>query len=526
MSWFYRGGTTMFKNLSKRAYTATMALALVITQVIAPIQPAFADNDRGGNGGNDGNMIYCHQQQNGNWKVDMGAPNASDNNNRFVIGYLQPGESWADVKRSANYQPSVCAEFNAFNAPNLTPATCDSLATLSATYTTSALDYQYSLDNGATKLPLETNTAVEIPNGSTVYVYVYNALVPSVILKTFGPYEVTTPVCVEPTKVTPKPVAANDTCGTLNDKITWTPTTGLEYYYTDPATGQEVILPSTVATETTTAYTGGQTITVMARVTGEEYVLDAEAQTEWTLEFSNDPCQTEVTPLIAIEQMEVCGPDNDVLGMTLPEDTEGVVFLGDGSLWYEHVTYRYDSTNRSYTLIPDNGYFLPEGTQTLYQINDTNTPCPAPVYTPVTCDVAVGYVTVTFDEEAYDYYVSGTGMDGETPLTSGLPFAIDKQGTYIVTGYWYEQLVYTSDSFTYPTLTNCTPGQGGGGSTPVTPVTPTTPVNNGVLPATTPLPSPIELPHTGASDNGIVIALVAALATYGAVYFAQPKRHY
>lgn len=270
----------MFKKLSKRAYAATMALALVVAQVITPIQPAFAGNNGGGNGGNDDNMIYCHQQQNGNWKVDMGAPNASDNINRFVIGYLQPGESWADVQKSDKYQPSVCAEFGAFNAPSLTPAACDSLATLSATYTTGALDYQYSLDNGATKLPLETNTAVEIPNGSTVYVYIYNALVPGVILKTFGPYEVTTPVCVEPTKVTPKPVATNDTCGTLNDKITWTPTTGVEYYYTDPATGQEVILPSTVATETTTAYTGGQTITVMARVTGEEYVLDAEAQTE------------------------------------------------------------------------------------------------------------------------------------------------------------------------------------------------------------------------------------------------------
>ena len=37
---------------------------------------------------------------------------------------------------------------------------------------------------------------------------------------------------------------------------------------------------------------------------------------------------------------------------------------------------------------------------------------------------------------------------------------------------------------------------------------------------------PTELPQTGPSESwrGLLVALTAALATYGAVYFAQPKR--
>jgi hypothetical protein len=37
---------------------------------------------------------------------------------------------------------------------------------------------------------------------------------------------------------------------------------------------------------------------------------------------------------------------------------------------------------------------------------------------------------------------------------------------------------------------------------------------------------PTELPETGASANGIMIALLAATAAYGALYFAQPKRKF
>lgn len=40
----------------------------------------------------------------------------------------------------------------------------------------------------------------------------------------------------------------------------------------------------------------------------------------------------------------------------------------------------------------------------------------------------------------------------------------------------------------------------------------------------TPLPTPVVLPHTGGSFDGLLAAFAAATATYGAVYFAQGKR--
>lgn len=516
----------MFKSISKRAYAASMAFLLVLAQVVAPVQPAFAKE--GGNGGNDGNMIYCHQQQNGNWKVDMGAPDASDNINRFVIGYLQPGEKWSDVQKSDKYQPSVCAEFVAFNAPNLTPATCESQAVLSVTYTTSALDYKYSLDGGVTRLALETDTPVIIPTGATVYVYVYNALVADTVLKTFGPYEAAAPVCVEPEVVTPAEVTATDNCSTTTDAIVWTPVAGVEYYYIDSATNAEVVLQASGTGTQTTPFQGGQSITVYARVTDSTlYTIPATATTSWQLTFTNETCPvepTEVTP-IDVLYFQPCGPDNDFYGFDgLPAEGEGVIFNPDGSITYNHITYTQND-DRSISLTVESGYVLPEGTQTLYEINDLATACAEPVYTPTTCTSVTGSVAVTFGEE-YTYTVSGTGIDGEVSLASGVAFTIGKQGTYTVNGYFYDIPVYTS-TYTYPVLANCNPGQGNtGGETPVTPITSSTPVDNGVLPVVTPLPSPIELPRTGSSTNGFVIALIAALATYGAVYFAQPKRFY
>ena len=68
---------------------------------------------------------------------------------------------------------------------------------------------------------------------------------------------------------------------------------------------------------------------------------------------------------------------------------------------------------------------------------------------------------------------------------------------------------------------------GRGTNPPVIPDTPVTPVVP-VVPATPVLPA--ELPHTGpaqdGSAKGLLLAIGAAIATYGAVYFAQPKRRY
>jgi hypothetical protein len=70
-------------------------------------------------------------------------------------------------------------------------------------------------------------------------------------------------------------------------------------------------------------------------------------------------------------------------------------------------------------------------------------------------------------------------------------------------------------------VNNCTPGQGGGGDTSTTPVKPVqgkgSAVSSSVLPA--------ELPLTGqGSTSATWFALLAALLTYGAVYYLQPKK--
>ncbi len=76
---------------------------------------------------------------------------------------------------------------------------------------------------------------------------------------------------------------------------------------------------------------------------------------------------------------------------------------------------------------------------------------------------------------------------------------------------------------------------GSGYVDPTTPSKPTTPVvtlpifsgeQPKVTTTATALPVPAELPETGTSWNGLVVALVAALSTYGAVFFAQGKREY
>ena len=71
---------------------------------------------------------------------------------------------------------------------------------------------------------------------------------------------------------------------------------------------------------------------------------------------------------------------------------------------------------------------------------------------------------------------------------------------------------------------SCTPGKGG-----IDPAAPTAPAVNAAS-ASTILPAPSQLPQAGPSDStgwsGLLIAVVAAIATYGAVYFAQPKRQY
>lgn len=127
------------------------------------------------------------------------------------------------------------------------------------------------------------------------------------------------------------------------------------------------------------------------------------------------------------------------------------------------------------------------------------------------------------------WYMSGTGQTRRTwnYFKANFPDAI-------VLAYGFNQgtdAYIKSMTFDCATTTFSAPGRGGaGGETPTTPPV-TTPTTHGMGNASTNIVAssalPALLPETGGmSMNGTVVALAAALATYGAAYFAVNKRRY
>lgn len=183
----------------------------------------------------------------------------------------------------------------------------------------------------------------------------------------------------------------------------------------------------------------------------------------------------------------------------------------------EHFTWSVYGDNETNTLtieaIADEGYSFDKETQTIWEFVDEHTACTMPPLqtTPKTCH-ADATVTVEYNTERY-YYTIQLGDGEENPLDSGTT-TLTEVGTYIVRGYEYrysnnerimideEDGVAFTETFVV-TAPSCEPGKG----------------------SITPLPSPIELPHTGNDGfSDLLIALVSAAAVYGAVYFAQPRR--
>ncbi len=140
--------------------------------------------------------------------------------------------------------------------------------------------------------------------------------------------------------------------------------------------------------------------------------------------------------------------------------------------------------------------------------------CPVPpevIVKQATCD-APASITVTYDEEYY-YYTIQFENGQEMPLASGTTTfqkftALGEFGDYTVRGYKYDyqnerEIQVYEKSFTL-TVPSCEPGKGS--------------VDPGE-------PAP-ELPHTGPSYAGVLVAILGAALTYGALYFAQPRRWY
>lgn len=190
----------------------------------------------------------------------------------------------------------------------------------------------------------------------------------------------------------------------------------------------------------------------------------------------------------------------------LPELSEN-----DHYSWY---FYGDDETNTLYIqAVADEGYSFSKDAQTAWEFVDEHTACAMPdvQVTPKTCH-ADATVTVEYNTDRY-YYTIQLGDGEENPLDSGTT-TLTEVGTYTVRGYEYrysnnerimideEDGVAFAETFTV-TAPSCEPGKG----------------------SITPLPTPIELPHTGSDGiTGWIVAIISAMTVYGAVYFAQPRR--
>ncbi len=194
--------------------------------------------------------------------------------------------------------------------------------------------------------------------------------------------------------------------------------------------------------------------------------------------------------------------NNDIAQITQPNESEH----------YYWTTY-WDGDTLVVTAVPDNGYWFDETTDSSWSFTDQHTSCTMPslTTTPKQCH-ADATVSVEYDTERY-YYTIQLDDGEELPLDSGTT-TLTNIGTYTVRAYEYrysddermvsdesDGLVFT-DTFTV-SAPSCEPGKG----------------------SITPLPTPIELPHTGSDGiTGWIVALISAATVYGAVYFAQPRR--
>lgn len=192
---------------------------------------------------------------------------------------------------------------------------------------------------------------------------------------------------------------------------------------------------------------------------------------------------------------------------------------GNGSLWYgtldewlasfPHAQVKSVGFSLGSGVLADgNLSSITFGCHTWYFGAEAPVPEPvAPTFTDATCQLMAAYA---IPESALYGYTVQVGDGIEVPVDPGTYYLA---GTSTITIRAY---TYSDESFiergswdhTYRALADCTPGRGA--------VEPTPP---------RPTPLPIELPHTGPSDtiepHGIYLSLLAALATYGAVYFSQ-----
>lgn len=415
-------------------------------------------------------------------------------NNTFIVTYYaKAGYSFGTDANGSAITTKVYTVTDAATvcpAPKFTQPTCtDRTATVLLQAVQAGYYYTVSVDGGTptvyTPLVDQTVTLSVLPVSVVVTLYQGTPTGPiaSTLISTYS----ATFVIPDCPVALPTPPATTDPCGVAN--ITWNKPAGLTGNIWTDADGFSWVINS------------DNSLTVTAPAHYYFEIKDGVTIRSHTFSAPQDAnvlCAPTGTPHVVV----FCGTINNDVAV-LPEVAADAHYT-----WT--VDYNDSANTITVTAVANEGYSFEKGTQTVWTFTDTHTACPAPVFTPIDCTNPMGSVTATFDSDFYDYRISGTGITGELSLTSATAFKLSAGGSYTVRVYMTdgeEEVLVQSWDYTYASL-NCTPGKG---EVPVTPL-------------------PIELPHTGpteaGSTKGLLLALIAAVATYGAVYFAQGKRRY
>ncbi|HRC28055.1 MAG TPA: hypothetical protein PKV96_01590 [Candidatus Saccharimonas sp.] len=311
-----------------------------------------------------------------------------------------------------------------------------------------------------------------ILQGSTVVVNLYRAGVAGGTLITTTVYEVPLLSCIT---IPPTP-EVNDPCGI--DNASWvTPGDTTEITW-------EIVNDELIATAHGSLFT------------------DGKATHNYGIARDGNVLCTPLSPTI-----------NPICGLA-PNDTIEIPTITDPSTAHFHYgdisTIFNDDGTVTYTVsaIADEGYSFEneQGTEITWTFEESTEPCdmPAISWKLPTCLDGTQSVTVIYDTEKYLYTISKDGGE-EVTLASGTTTLAT--GAYTIRAYelWYTDPDLGPVYWTEPSQEESRTilaANGCGGL----------------------LPTPAELPHTGGSMDGVLVALVAAIATYGAVYFAQPRR--
>ncbi|QQS22055.1 hypothetical protein IPM09_00695 [Candidatus Saccharibacteria bacterium] len=364
-------------------------------------------------------------------------------------------------------------------APNLTQPSCSTPGSVTISDPNDGFSYYYTVTIGAQTTTYEMGeTAGGILQGSTVVVKLYRSGIVNDTLISSMTYEIPLLSCID----IPQTPKVTDPCGA--DNASWImPQDSSEITW-------EIVNGELIATAHGSLFTDGKATHNYGTAPDSRVLCAPEAPT--------------INP--------VCGlAPNDTIEIPTIKDPSNAHF----HYGYVDTTYHDDGTV-SYTVsaIADEGYSFGEdqASEITWTFEESTEPCEMPTVTwkLPTCLDQTQSVTVIYDSEKYMYTISKDGGE-ETPLESRT--TVLAIGTYTIRAYeyWYFDAEMGSLYWSVPSFEESKTISAANGC-------------GGYVPPVTILPTPVELPHTGSTGSGLLVALIAAIATYGAVYFAQPRK--